>query len=103
MLKHEIEKVARLHTFTHTYYIYILTHISIHITILRQRRLLLLLLLLVCHNGVRFFDISTSKSGPSMVSFVHVDFQMCFAPQWRALFGHRNFQKRSDTEVLCAF
>ena len=57
------------------------------------------------HNGVRFFDISTSKSGPrpsvlnnfattactfdistsksgpNLVCFVHFDFDMCFAPQ----------------------
>ena len=33
------------------------------------------------HNGVHFFDISTSKSGPNMVRFVHLDFEMCFAPQ----------------------
>ena len=26
-----------------------------------------------CHNGVKFFDISTSKSGPTMVCFVHFD------------------------------
>ena len=32
-----------------------------------------------------FFDISTSKSGPD-VCFVHFDFEMCFAPQTRALF-----------------
>ena len=38
------------------------------------------------HNGVRFFNISTSKSGPSMVCFVHFDLQMCFAPQRRAIF-----------------
>ena len=38
------------------------------------------------HNGVRFFDISTSKNGPSMVCFVHFDSDMCFAPQRRALF-----------------
>ena len=45
------------------------------------------------HNGVHFFDISTSNSGPSMVCFlVHVDFEMCFAPQRRALFRHLNFQ-----------
>ena len=31
------------------------------------------------HNGVHFFDISTSKSGPRMVCFVHFDFDMCFA------------------------
>ena len=31
------------------------------------------------HNGVHFFDISTSKSGPRMVYFVHFDLEMCFA------------------------
>ena len=36
--------------------------------------------------------ISTSKSGPSMVCFVHFEFEMCLAPQWRALFRHLNFQ-----------
>ena len=36
------------------------------------------------HNGVHFFDIATSKSGPTMVCFVHFDFKMCFAPQRRA-------------------
>ena len=55
------------------------------------------------HNGVHFFDISTSKSGPAMVCFVHFDFEMCFAPQQRALFRHLNFQNWSDTEVFCAF
>ena len=45
------------------------------------------------HNGVHFFDIATSKSGPRMVCFVHFDFEMCFAPQRRALFRHLNFQK----------
>ena len=30
------------------------------------------------HNGVHFFDISTSKSGPDLVCFVHFDFKMCF-------------------------
>ena len=42
------------------------------------------------HNGVHFFDISTSKSGPDLVCFVHFDFEMCFAPQRRALFGAPN-------------
>ena len=55
------------------------------------------------HNGVHFFDISTSKSGPSMVCFVHFDFEMCFAPQRRALFRHRNFQKWSEPLVFCTF
>ena len=83
------------------------------------------------HNGEHFFDISTSKSGPTMVCFVHFDFeittpctfstsqlpkvvrnpsvfntfyfQMCFAPQRRALFQHLNFQKWSDAAVFCTF
>ena len=55
------------------------------------------------HNGVHFFDISTSKSGPNLVCFVHFDFEMCFAPQRRALFRHRNFQKWSDAGVFCTF
>ena len=55
------------------------------------------------HNGVHFFDISTSKSGPTLVRFVHVAFQMCFAPQRRALFRHLNFQKWSAPLVFCPF
>ena len=53
-----------------------------------------------CHNSVHFFNISTSKSGPSMVCFVHFDFDMCFAPQRRALFRHRNVQKWSEPLVF---
>ena len=55
------------------------------------------------HNGVHFCDISTSKSGPSVVCFVHFDFEMCFAPQRRALFRHLNFQKWSENGVFCTF
>ena len=43
------------------------------------------------HNGVHFFDISTSKSGPTLRCFVHFDLEMYFAPQRRALFRHLNF------------
>ena len=84
------------------------------------------------HNGVHFFDISTAKSGPELVCFafltwnvlrattactfstsqvpkvvctpsvfVHFDFEMCFAPQRRALFPHLNFQKCSEHQVFC--
>ena len=56
-----------------------------------------------CHNGVHFFDIATSKSGPKLVCFVHFDFEMCFAPQRRALFQHLNFQKWSGPGVFCTF
>ena len=55
------------------------------------------------HSGVNFFDISTSKTGPSMMCFVHFDFEMCSAPQRRALFGHLNFQKWSQHGVFCTF
>ena len=55
------------------------------------------------HNGVHFFDISTSKSGPTMVCFVHFHLEIYFAPQRRALFRHLNFQKRSGAEVFCTF
>ena len=37
------------------------------------------------HNGVHFFNISISKSGPNVVCFVHFDLEMCFAPQRRAI------------------
>ena len=53
------------------------------------------------HNFVHFFDISTSKSGPTLRCFVHFDFEMCFAPQRRALFRHLNFQKWSENGVFC--
>jgi len=55
------------------------------------------------HNGVHFFDIATSKSGPNVRCFAHFDFQMCFAPQWRTFFRYRNFQKWSEHGVLCTF
>ena len=55
------------------------------------------------HNAVHFFDSSTSKSGPTMVCFVHFDLEMCFAPQRRALFRQLNFQKWSDNGVFCTF
>ena len=38
------------------------------------------------HNSVHFFSISTAKSGPELVCFVHFDWEMCFAPQRRAIF-----------------
>ena len=39
---------------------------------------------------------STSKSGPTLRCFVNFDFEMCFAPQRRALFQHLNFQNCSE-------
>ena len=46
---------------------------------------------------------TSQKSGPELVCFVHFDFEMCFAPQRRALFRHLNFQKWSGAGVLLAF
>ena len=45
------------------------------------------------HNGVHFFDISTSKSALNPSVLYTFDFEMCFAPQRRALFRHLNAQK----------
>ena len=55
------------------------------------------------HKAVHFFNILTSKSAPNPSVFNTFYFQMCFAPQRRALFQHLNFQKWSDPEVFCAF
>ena len=55
------------------------------------------------HNGVHFLDISTSKSAPRPPVFNTFYFQMCFAPQRRTLFRHRNFQKWSENGVFCTF
>ena len=69
-------------------------------------RQFLTLLTLKCasrHNGVHFFNISTSKTALNPSAFNTFYFQMCFATQRRARFGHLNFQKWSDVGVLCAF
>ena len=55
------------------------------------------------HNGVHFLDISTSKSAPRPPVFNTCYFQMCFAPQRRTLFRHRNFQKWSEPLVFLTF
>ena len=55
------------------------------------------------HNGVHFFDIATSKSCPTLRYCVRFYFEMCFAPQRRALFRHLNFQKWSENGVFCTF
>ena len=58
------------------------------------------------HNGVHFFDISTSKSAPKLKCFLHFDLEMCFAPQRRAILRHLNFQrfqKWSEHGVFCTF
>ena len=55
------------------------------------------------HSGVQFFDIKPPKSGPYPSVFPHFDLQICFAPQRRAIFEHRNFQNGSAHVVFCAF
>ena len=45
------------------------------------------------HNGVHFFNISTSKSAPNPSVFNTFYFQICFAPQRRALFQHLQLPK----------
>ena len=55
------------------------------------------------HNDVHFFIISTSKNAPNVRCFYLFHWQMCFAPQWCALFRHLNFQKWSGPGVFCTF
>ena len=55
------------------------------------------------HSGVPFFNIGTSKSGPSMWCFAHFDLNMRFAPQPRAISQHRNFKNGSDTVSFLTF
>ena len=45
------------------------------------------------HNGVHFFDISTAKSGPNLVCFVHFDLEMCFAPTTACTFSTSQLPK----------
>ena len=46
------------------------------------------------HNDVHFFNISSSKSAPTLVCFVRFYFEMCFA-----LLQHLIFQQCSDVSV----
>ena len=55
------------------------------------------------HSRVPFLNIATAKMAPRMWCFVHFDLQMCFAPQRRAIFRHRNFKKCSDTVSFLPF
>ena len=52
------------------------------------------------HNSVHIYELSSSKSGPNLVCFVHFQLHMCFAPQRRTLFRHLNFQKCPDMPRL---
>ena len=55
------------------------------------------------HNSVHFLNISTSKRALDVVCFLHFDLEMCFAPQRRTLFRHRNFQKCPSPSVFNTF
>ena len=55
------------------------------------------------HSAVPFLNIGTSKIAPIVRCFVHFDLKMCFAPQRRAIFEHRNFKNCSDCALFCAF
>ena len=55
------------------------------------------------HSGMQFLDIKPSKSGPYPSFFPHFDLQICFAPQARAIFEHRNVQNGSGIVMFCAF
>ena len=47
--------------------------------------------------------IGTSKIATRFWCFVHFDLKMCFAPQWRTIFGHVNFENCAAIVVFCAF
>ena len=53
------------------------------------------------HNGVHFFDISTSKSVRTWCVFYTFDFEMCFAPQRRALFRNSTSQPPKVVRTWC--
>ena len=48
-------------------------------------------------------DVSTSKSSANMWGFLHLDIEICFAPQRNKLFEHLNFQNCSEAAVLVHF
>ena len=43
------------------------------------------------------------KNLKTLQLFYTFEFEMCFLPQWRALFWHLNFQKWSERVVFCTF
>ena len=52
---------------------------------------------------MQFFDTRTSKSAPKLTCFVHFHFYMCFSPQRRAIFRHRNSQNCPQTTSFLTF
>ena len=60
------------------------------------------------HSGVPFFHHFSTYERPKVVRtplsvFWHFDFEMCFSPQRRAIFPHRNFKKWSAPDSFLAF
>ena len=55
------------------------------------------------HSGVQFLNIVTSKMAPPPWCFPHFDLQICFSPQRRAIFEHRNVQNGSAPVVFSTF
>ena len=51
----------------------------------------------------KFRRQTSSKSAPNLVCFVHFDFEMCLAPQRRALLRQLNLQKCSGVGVFCTY
>ena len=55
-------------------------------------------------NAVHFFNISTSKRAPNPWYFSHFGFEMYFAPRRRGLFQHPNFNwQNSSVGLLTCF
>ena len=54
------------------------------------------------HNGLHFFDMSTCKSGPMLVRFVHFDLDMCFTHRRFAagIFGHEPSRMTNISQKL---
>ena len=52
-----------------------------------------------CQNGVHFFDIRSSKIVRDLVC-LHLDLEMCSAPQQHAIFPHPIFQKWCETVII---
>ena len=53
-----------------------------------------------CQSRLQFLNSSTFKCAPAMRWFYRFNFDMCFAPQPRALFQRLNFKKRCGVEVF---
>jgi hypothetical protein len=51
------------------------------------------------HNDAHSFDVSTSKSRPSIMHLIYFDFEMCFVPQRRTYFFDISISKNSPNMV----